>query len=274
VRIWDTQTLQLVVWLKEHSGDFNSITYSPNGKQLASESKNNTVGIWDTQTWQLRAQLKGHSDWVRSVAYSPDGKQLASGSSDNTVGIWGMQTLQPVTQLKGHSGSVRSVAYRIDGKQLASGSWDNSVFLWAKQSDACSLKAQENWQLIARFERGHRLSAGGAFLKGANISENNLELLKQKGANDDQVVPDHPCLSWIEDEEEGVIPFPVSSAPARPKATLLQEHPRPSLIVHGKSKKHKKTHEQEKARKPKKIRKTDHQPSPEDEADQEKCLTL
>jgi hypothetical protein len=61
-----------------------------------------------------------------------------------------------------------------------------TIFLWAKQSAACSLKSQENWQLIRRFEISHCLSPKGAFLKGAKISENNLALLKQRGANDDK----------------------------------------------------------------------------------------
>jgi WD40 repeat protein len=100
------------------------------------------------------------------------------------VGIWDTQSFQAAGMLKGHTASVLSVAYSPDGKQLASASYDNSVFLWTKQSAACL--AQENWQLIRRFENSSKLSAQGAFLKGAKISANNLALLKQKGANDDQ----------------------------------------------------------------------------------------
>jgi hypothetical protein len=81
--------------------------------------------------------------------------------------------------------------YSPDGKQLASGSEDHSIFLWAKQRVAYLAEGQENWQLICRLERAHRLYAEGALLKGAKLSPNNLELLKQKGANDDQDMPSH-----------------------------------------------------------------------------------
>jgi WD40 repeat protein/serine/threonine protein kinase len=189
VWIWDTQTLQLVRQLKGHSDRVNNVVYSPDGKQLASGSEDKTIGIWDTQTLQLIRQLKGHSREVNCITYSPDGKQLASGSNDNTVGIWDTQTLQLVTQLKEHPGWVISVTYSPDGKQLASASADHLIFLWTKQSVACL--PQENWQLICRFAGAHRLSAQGAFLKGAKLSTNNLALLKQKGANDNKDIPDH-----------------------------------------------------------------------------------
>jgi ankyrin repeat protein/serine/threonine protein kinase len=192
--IWDMQTLQAVTQLKGHSSSVLSVAYSPDCKQLASGSgdwQKGELWIWDMQTLQAVAQLKGHSAGVSSVTYSPDGKQLASRSKDYTVWIWDTHTLQAVTQLKGHLAGVNSVTYSLDSKQLASASSDNAVFLWAKQHSACLSGDQENWQLIYRFETSHRLSAQGGFLKRTNISVNNRELLKQRGAGDDQ----NPCNS-------------------------------------------------------------------------------
>ena len=65
---------------------------------------------------------------------------------------------------------------------------DCAVFLWTKTSDV--LSSQEKWALIYRFANSTALLAPHAFLKGAKISEENLALLKQRGANDDQI-PDY-----------------------------------------------------------------------------------
>jgi WD40 repeat protein/ankyrin repeat protein/serine/threonine protein kinase len=198
--IWDMQTLQPDAQLiSRHSIFVSSVTYSPDGKQLVSgmedtygRSGEGELWIWDMQTLRLVNKLKGHSSFVSSVTYSPDGKQLASGGgapygrSEGELWIWNMETFQPAIQLKGHTSRIWSVKYSPDGKQLASGSNDNSIFLWAKQSAACLPGGQEKWQLVCRFERGHRLSAEGALLKGTKISGNNMALLKQRGANDDQ----------------------------------------------------------------------------------------
>ena len=110
--------------------------------------------------------------------------------------LWDPQSLQSQGELKGHTDHVNSVAFSPDGKWLASGSGDCAVFLWTKTSDAPS--SQEKWALIYRFANSMALLAPHAFFKGAKISEENLALLKQRGANDDQT-PDYqnnPHAFW------------------------------------------------------------------------------
>ncbi|KAL4732873.1 hypothetical protein BDV11DRAFT_214852 [Aspergillus similis] len=89
--------------LASGSYDGTSVAFSPDSRLLASGSRDGTVQLWNPATGAELQTLQGHTDWVQSVAFSPDGRLLASGSH-----------------------SILSVAFSPDGRLLASGSYDGT----------------------------------------------------------------------------------------------------------------------------------------------------
>ena len=63
-----------------HDDPVTAVSFSPDGKTLASGSQDNTVRVWDLATGKELQRLS-HDSSVTAVSFSPDGKTLASGSA-------------------------------------------------------------------------------------------------------------------------------------------------------------------------------------------------
>jgi hypothetical protein len=113
-----------------HTQGVSSVSFSPDGKWIASGSWDYTVKNWDSQSGKLIRSLIGHKKPVTSVSFSPDGKWIASGSEDNTVKIWDSQSGKLIRSLIGHKKPVTSVSFSPDGRRIVSGSIDSSLRLW------------------------------------------------------------------------------------------------------------------------------------------------
>ena len=110
--------------------NINGISWSPDGKLIASASKGETIGIWDIEAEKILQTLKGHQSEVCNVVWAPDGQKLASASRDNTVRIWEVKAGKLLKTIRGHKRDVFDVIWSPDGKMLASASLDGTVRIW------------------------------------------------------------------------------------------------------------------------------------------------
>jgi hypothetical protein len=113
---------------KGHQDVVNSVSFSPDGKTLATAGGDGTARLWNLSGQQL-AQFPGHQGWVRSVSFSPDGKTLATAGDDGTARLWNLSG-QQLAQFPAHQGSVKSVSFSPDGKTLATAGDNGTVKLW------------------------------------------------------------------------------------------------------------------------------------------------
>jgi WD40 repeat protein len=114
--------------LNGHNGIIYSVSFSPDGRRLATASDDSTVKLWDINGKLLRT-FKGHTGIIYGVSFSPNGRLVASASNDNTVKIWDING-KLLQTLKGHSDAVNAVSFSPNGRLIASASDDNTVKLW------------------------------------------------------------------------------------------------------------------------------------------------
>ena len=145
--LWDSATGHpLPVLGAGHSGYVNSVTFSPDGRTLAT-ADDYIVRLWEVDTGHELKLLVGHSGYVDSVTFSPDGRTLATASYDNTVRLWDAATGKELRVLEGNKdvetvvtrlddGTVRenkdveSVAFSPDSLTVVTGSDDGTARLW------------------------------------------------------------------------------------------------------------------------------------------------
>lgn len=131
-RLWNAATGELLGVLQDSTlGTFDGVwdaDISPNGRYVATASKDSVVRVWDLETGVVR-QFKGHGDFVRSVRFSTNGLHLVSASFDNTTRVWDVETGNSIV-LVGHIGFVNSAEFSADDRFIVTASNDNTARVW------------------------------------------------------------------------------------------------------------------------------------------------
>jgi WD40 repeat protein len=116
------------------------ISFSPDGKLLASAGEDYGVHLWDPLTGKQLRVLPGSKRYVEALAFSPDGKLIAV--SDGRVHLWDLESGKPKPiQPQLDERLSTKLTFSPDGKLLAIAQWSRQdselrfeVNLWDVQT--------------------------------------------------------------------------------------------------------------------------------------------
>ncbi len=112
-----------------HALRVDGLAFSPDGRLVATGSKDNTVRVWEAATGRELRQLVGHTAWVKAVAFSPGGQWIASGAIDGTIKLWEVGTGREQGGVTG-GGVINAIAFSPDAHLIAAGNSDGAVLVF------------------------------------------------------------------------------------------------------------------------------------------------
>lgn len=168
ISLWDAETGKSAGALEGHRQGLYALSFSPDGKSLASGGWDNFVRLWDFEKRRKIQDIAAISGgWTRSAIYSNDGKvalgqdkvylfksngkllksmeisaapplyfspdnrHLAGTSwQEGLVTVWDATTGDEVVSWKAHQGTANGVCYSRNSRVLATAGGDQMVRLW------------------------------------------------------------------------------------------------------------------------------------------------
>jgi WD40 repeat protein len=107
IRLWDVATGKQLLELKGHTDVVWALSFTPDGKRLASGSWDRTIKIWETERGTLLATFKGHKEVFWKLHFIHDGTSLVS-ATHNTIGIWAAGLTGGSAKAESHSNQRES----------------------------------------------------------------------------------------------------------------------------------------------------------------------
>jgi WD40 repeat protein len=129
--------------LTGHTEKINCLSYSPDGKFLASGSDAQSIFsdsgkfeiiIWNVSDGKILTHLTGHKSPIKSISFDRSGKKLVSADTKGEIRIWSMDSLKQIKFIDGIEW-ISTVGFTPDSKFIIGEyTFDKKVNIWDSET--------------------------------------------------------------------------------------------------------------------------------------------
>ncbi len=184
-RLIDTATDHDVATLIGHTDDIAGAAWSPNGRFVATFSRDATARIWRASNGQSALTLLGHSAPLTAAAWSGNSTRLVTASSDGTLRIWNaILGGKPITLH--YDDVITRLAYTADNTELFMRTEEHGVLRWPLWTLPEQLLARARAQVARSFTDEESILVGLPLVPSAPVPD---PIESCEGAPESQLYP-------------------------------------------------------------------------------------
>jgi WD40 repeat protein len=134
--IWDTNKLELLIYLPLDCGKVRDIAISGDGEHFTLGCQDETIRMFESNFFNEIQTINGHKDGTTAVLHHPNNaNQLISGGKDAMLRLWDLTTSTCLKEIPAHNFAIYSIQAVNEGKTIITSSRDKTIKIWSRDLD-------------------------------------------------------------------------------------------------------------------------------------------
>lgn len=129
--VWNSKTLDLLIYIPLDCGKIRSCTISEKGDNFAIACQDGTIRIFETDSFNEVNTFNAHENGTTSVLFHPtESNWLISGGKDALLKMWHWQREEELASVVAHTFSIYDIISIKNGESIITASRDKNIKVW------------------------------------------------------------------------------------------------------------------------------------------------